>query len=416
MYLLQKITGNKFNRINSIIDSYNYTQNNFINLIACVCYIFPEVIEAMKFPLSTLPTEGLMNNRYFPTYDYMERIEVLSQEQALKLFKISSGYKVNIQPHSGTQANHIIYNAILKDGDRVISMSPFDGGHISHTKLAGRKLELLHFYLNDDYKLDYNLIENMIMEFKPTLLIAGVSSYPREIDFQLLSQISHKHNCYILADISHTAIFVAGEVHKNVFPYVDFATFTMEKNLRGPHGGVIIYKEKFHKAISYSTFPISQGGPIQNMLFGKLVAFELLNQTNVKEYANRLVSNARSVSKTLLERGCDVVTSGTDSHIILVNTKSHGLLGNKAENILEKNRILVNRNLIPKDKEKPLITSGIRIGSTTITNLNYEFVDVINLSNTLADVLLNRKTDEHNVRYLLNKYHSSINISSEETK
>lgn len=415
MYLLRKFAGNGFERINSIIESYNNTQNNTINLLACVCYIFPEVTHAISFPFSTLPTEGLITNRYFPASEYMNEIENTSEKLVLKLFKIEKGYKVNIQPHSGTQANHIVYNAILKNNDNVICFATKDGGHISHSKFANGTIRVSHFKIGSNFYLDYDKIETIVKQTKPKLIIAGFSSNPREINFMKLSIIAKKYNSYLLADISHTAIFIMGGIFKTIFPYVDFATFTMEKNLRGPHGGIIVYKEEFNPLISYSTFPVSQGGPIQNMLFGKLVALELLSKMNLFLYASNIISNARLISKTLLDKGCDVITEGTDCHIVLVNVEKHNITGFNAEKLFEKNRILVNRNLVPNDKESPLITSGIRIGSTTITNLNYSIEDTTILSNIITNIIVHKKTSNLDLLYLLNKYHRHINTSNEET-
>ncbi len=416
MYLLKKFTQERFTRINEIIDSYNTIQNSTINLIACVSYMFPEVAEVLRFPLSTLPTEGLIENRYFPAYKYMDEIEIRAEYLTLNLFKIKSGYNVNIQPHSGTQANHIVYNAVLRNNDTVISLSPRDGGHISHTKISNGTVKVFHYFLDKDLKFDYDHIEELVKKNLPKLIIAGVSSYPREIDFLRLSEIAKKYNSYLLADISHTAVFIAAGIYKTIFPYVDFATYTMEKNLRGPHGGVIIYKSEFKNKISYSTFPISQGGPIQNMLFGKLVALEILNQEDVYEYALRIRNNARQISETLIERGLDVITGGTDSHIVLVDTKkSIGLTGQEAETLLGNNRILVNKNLVPNDTESPLTTSGIRIGSTTITNLGYSTSNIALLANIVSDILMNKDVNKSDLNSLLNRYHKKINISNEET-
>lgn len=409
MYLLKKFIGEDFNRINLIIDSYNNFQNGYINLIASSSYIFPELTEAMRYPLSTLPTEGFLPYRYFPANKYMDDIENYGEQLCLEIFGIDKGYRVNLQPHSGTQANHIVYNAILEDNDIIMSLNSNDGGHISHSKFANGTIKVINYHLGNDCTIDFEQVENLANKYKPKLIIAGTSSYPREIDFQRFALIAKKNNSYLLADISHTAVFIAGNIHKNIFKHVDFATFTMEKNLRGPHGGIIIYKEQFHKKICYSTFPVSQGGPIQNMLLAKLVAFTILKRIDIKSYAKNILTNAIELCNVLMLNGIKIVTNGTDCHIVLIDLSNNSLDGKKAENLLQENFILANRNLIPGDNRTPLIASGIRMGTTGITNLGYEKSDIVILANYISQVLKAQKPCLEEIKYLLEKYHSHIN-------
>ena len=313
MYILDKFSEERLTRFNAIIDTYNNTQNSYINLIACVSYVFSEVLSAIQYPLSTLPTEGVINSRYFPLSSYMDDIENIAEELTLKLFNIESGFRVNIQPHSGTQANHIIYNSILSKNDKVLSLKPSDGGHISHSKIFNGNTEVIYYSLTKDNTIDYENIRLIVEQHNPKLIIAGGSSYPREINYKKIAEIASEYDTYVLADISHTALFLSGGIHENIFPYIDFATFTMEKNLRGPHGGIIIYKECFHQKICQSIFPYSQGSPIQNIMFGKAVALQLLSDIDIKSYALDVVSNARCIADVLMNNGIEVVTAGTDS-------------------------------------------------------------------------------------------------------
>jgi glycine hydroxymethyltransferase len=413
MYLLKKFAGEDFQRINLIIDNYNGFQNRYINLIASASYAFPEITDAMRYPLFTLPTEGFAPQRYFPASKYMDEIEELGEQLCLDLFNIQTGYRVNLQPHSGTQANHIVYNTVLKDDDTILSLNSTEGGHISHSKFANGTIRVINYKLNNTAQINIEQIRELAHIYKPRLIIAGVSSYPREVDFQQIASIAKEHASYLLADVSHTAVFIAGEVHKTIFPYVDFATFTMEKNLRGPHGGVVIYREDFHKKICYSTFPVSQGGPIQNMLLAKLVAFQLWKKSDIKKYAHAIVFNAIEMCNVLIDGGVNIVTGGTDSHIVLVDLSQSLLNGKEAETLLQENLILANRNLIPGDKGTPLFPSGIRFGTTTLTNLNYEIGDIRMLSKNLALLLNKKEPIKAEISYLINKYHAMINIASE---
>jgi len=268
--------------------------------------------------------------------------------------------------------------------------------------------------LDADLQLDLQLLEQQIREVRPKLIVVGTSSYPRELDIGGIGKIARRNGVLVLADISHTALFQMGNVHKSIFPYIDFATFTMEKNLRGPHGGVLIYRSQYRQKVEYSTFPVTQGGPIQGVLFAKLVCFEALKHVNVQEYAERVVEIAQLFAQTLVAHDIAVIAGRPESHIILVDATSLGITGLQAEKWLEKHKILANRNLIPGDSAPPLITSGIRFGVTTLANLSYADEDVVVLACEIAKILLGRKLEGALERLVL-KYHSSINTSSSET-
>ena len=246
MYIIKRFLGDEFERFNSIIDKYNFEQNNYINLTACVSYPFQEVLDIQSMPLATVPTEGTRGKRYFPNVSSIDEVEDYSEKIGLSLFQLNDdSYKISIQPNSGTQANQIVYNAILQNGDTVLALSPKDGGHISHTKLGCRDITPVYFLLNDNLEIDYEYFECQIRKVRPKMVIVGASSYIKEFDYQKIHSITSHYNIPLMADICHSVLYIMGGVHKKIFPYVDFATFTMDKLLCGPQGGVIIYKNKY---------------------------------------------------------------------------------------------------------------------------------------------------------------------------
>ena len=364
------------NYFDLITDSFYKIYNGYINLCACCSYPFDSVLNAMSIPIYMIPTEGVVGKRYFPEVKFIDDIELESETILLNLFK-TQDYGVNIQPHSGTQANQIIYNAILNDTDVVLSLSPKDGGHISHTKLSGKHNKVVHYLLNDNLDIDLILLEKLIIDNKPKLLIVGTSSYSKSIDFKSISFIAHKYNCYVLADICHYVLFILGETMNSCVPYVDFITFTMDKLLRGPQGGIILYKKEFKDKINYSVFPTSQGGPLQSTLFAKYMCCCELSKLDISLYAKRVLKNTQLLVETFRKRKIPLVYDRYDNHIILINTSILGINGKNAERLLFKGKILSNKNQIPFDKNSLETPSGIRIGSTCITNLNFDAEDVI---------------------------------------
>ena len=398
-----------------IIDDYWATQKEYINLIASSCYPYPKVMELQCIPLQTLPIEGLPENRYFPAYKCMDEIEIHSEQLILNLFKDTNDYSASIQPHSGTQANQIVYNAILDENDIILSMGANEGGHISHTRIAGKKATVINYGLDNQGYINYDEIDKLARKYRPKLIISGASSYSREINFPVLHQIAQKYNSLLMADICHTAVFIMADIHVNVFPYADFVTFTVDKNLRGPQGGIVVYNKKYHKEIRRSIFPVSQGGPIQSMLIAKLALFEILNNNNghLRIYANNLIENSRAFSSFLIQNGLEVVTGGTDTHFVLIDLTNIGVNGAEAEKILFDNKILVNKNLIPYDKNTPLKPSGIRIGITCVTNLDYNVEDIEILANEISNIIIKKNINlsQQIIEGLIYKYQSTYFLS-----
>lgn len=405
--------GNEFEHFNAIINKYNSEQNNYINLTACVSYPFQEVLDVQAMPLATVPTEGTRGKRYFPSVESIEDVENYAEELGIKLFHIEDfSYKISVQPNSGTQANQIIYNAILNDGDTILALSPKDGGHISHTKLGCRNIRPVYFSLNENLEVDYDLFEKQIKSIHPKLVIAGASSYIKEFDYQKIYSITSHYKVPLMADICHSVLYIMGNVHKNIFPFVDFATFTMDKLLCGPQGGIIIYKDKYNSQINTSIFPKTQGGPIQNSLFAKTMCFLKLSTMDVHKYARTVIDNTNLLIDTLKSENITTINDIADNHIILIDVTPNNISGKIAEEKLYKHGILVNRNQIPNDKQNALIASGIRIGTVPITNLNYSKGDIIALGKYLAAAISGEIPQKETFFYLIEKYHKSINISN----
>lgn len=413
MYIMKRFLGEDFERFNSIINKYNLEQNTYINLTACVSYPFQEVLDVQGMPLATVPTEGTRGKRYFPSVESIDDIENYAEELCLELFHIKdSSYKISVQPNSGTQANQIVYNALLNNGDTVLALSPKDGGHISHTKLGCRDIRPVYFSLDKNLEINYEMLENQIKNQKPKLVIVGASSYIKEFDYQKIHSITSPYEVPLLADICHSVLYIMSNIHKNIFPFVDFATFTMDKLLRGPQGGVIIYKDKYDSIISTSIFPKTQGGPIQNSLFSKSMCFLKLTSMDIQEYAKSVIDNTNLMINVLKSENVKTINDIAHNHIILIDVTPNSVSGKIAEEMLFKHGVLVNRNQIPNDNKNALITSGIRIGTVPITNLDYSKKDITTLGKYLAAIINGKIPNKENFLYLIDKYHSHINISN----
>lgn len=413
MYIIKRFLGDEFEKFNEIINKYNIEQNTYINLTACVSYPFQEVLDVQAMPLATVPTEGTRGKRYFPNVESIDAVENYAEELGLKLFHIEdSTYKISIQPNSGTQANQIVYNAILNNGDTVLALNPKDGGHISHTKLGCRDIRPVYFSLKEDLEIDYEAFEKQLIAESPKLVIVGASSYIKEFDYSKIYSITSRYNIPVMADICHSVLYIMGKIQKNIFPYVDFATFTMDKLLCGPQGGVIVYKNVYNAQINTSIFPKTQGGPIQNSLFSKAMCFLKLNCINVHKYAKTVIDNTNLMINTLKSKNIKVINNMAYNHIILIDVTANNISGKIAEENLFKYGILVNRNQIPNDTQNALLTSGIRIGTVPLTNLNYSRNDIVALGEYLADVINGEIPQNEVFIYLIEKYHKNINISN----
>lgn len=412
MFLLKKFLGNEFERINHIIDSYNYVQNNYINLEACCSYPFPNVMKAQGYPMFTLPTEGMIGSRYFPCFKSMDDIDIFTQELVLNLLHISDcDYLVCNQPHSGTQANQIVYNAILKDGDKVLSLDPKSGGHISHNKFA-KFIKVINYGLTSENIIDYNQIEALAKLHKPKLIIVGASSYPNDINYKKIAQIAHNNGSYIMVDACHTILYIMAGLFSNPFPDADFVTFSLEKVLRGPQGGILIYRKYFKEAIAYSVFPLTQGGPLQSIQFAKLLCFVELRNSDIRKYAMDIQQRSKIIGTKLKANDINIYSFDYKTHIILIDVAPFGLTGIEAEQMFYDNYLLINKNQIPKDNLPPHTTSGIRLGTTCIANLGYTVEDTELLGDLVVQLLRYKNVHIQSLKKLIDKYHSNINTSN----
>jgi len=389
MHYLTRFSETSSERVLAIVDMHWSVIRDWIHLIASACYPFPEVMKALAEPMCVFPVEGLPGERYFPGTVVMDAIENRAEELLREIFSLGEEFRATIQPHSGTQANQIVFNAALRPDDVVLSLRPSDGGHISHKVLIGRRNRVVFYPLGDDALIDYGALEELALRERPKLIIAGGSACPREINFSTIGLVAHRTGALFHADVSHTATFIAAGVHASVFQHADFVTFNMVKNMRGPNGGVLIYRREQHERVNRALFPDTQGGPNENTMFAKLVALECLLKIDLRAYAQRMVVVARLMGDTLRERGMQLVTGGTDSHQVLVDLREQTITGAEAEKTCERYRVLLNRNLVTRDTQKPWITSGVRLGTSCITILDYSDDDVNRLAHWIADRFTN---------------------------
>lgn len=390
MYSLKNFLGDKYERINAILQNEYEQMNTFINLIGSANYAFPSVLEALSTPFNLNPLEGSRGKRYFPQCDNIDELEEIAEELLHSLFQCNDYYS-NIEAYSGTQANHIIYQAVLTPGDHVVVMAPDAGGHVSHYHYL-KTFTTLHTYsINSREEINYDEIEQLCKINKPKLLIAGASSYPRNIDYIKISEICKKYNTLLLADISHTALYIVAQKHTSPFGYADFVTFTTHKTTRGIRGGIVMCKPEYKSKIDRATFPIVQGAPKFNEILAKTIMLKELNLMDIQGYVNDIQTIANTFSSIFKERGLKLYTNGTDMHLILIDLKETSLTGKDCEELLLKQHILVNRNLLPNDPRKANITSGIRIGILTLATLSMTSNDYSQIATLIADTIIEGK-------------------------
>jgi glycine hydroxymethyltransferase len=346
-----------------------HRQRRNIELIASENIVSPAVMAAMGSVLTNKYAEGYPAKRYYGGCEYVDVVEEIAIERAKKLF--GAAY-ANVQAHSGAQANTAVYFALLQPGDKVLGMSLAHGGHLTHgspVNLSGKYFEFHSYGVEDDTQvIDYDKLEAQAMELKPKMIVAGASAYPRAIDFKRLGEISKACGAYLMVDMAHIAGLVAAGCHQNPVPYADVVTTTTHKTLRGPRGGLILTNdEEIAKKINKAIFPGTQGGPLMHVIAGKAVCFGEALKPEFKEYGKRIIENAKALSEALLSYGFDLVSGGTDNHLMLVDTRKFGITGKELEKRLDAVYITANKNAIPNDPEKPFVTSGVRIGTPAVT-------------------------------------------------
>ena len=343
-------------------------QRRNLELIASENIVSPAVMAAMGSVLTNKYAEGLPHKRYYGGCEYVDVVEEIAIDRAKKLF----GAKfANVQPHSGAQANTAVYFALLQPGDTVLGMSLAHGGQLTHgspVNISGKYFNFVSYGLGDDETIDYDKVAALAKEHKPKMIVAGASAYPRIIDFPKLAEIAKSVGAYLMVDMAHIAGLVAAGVHPSPVPYADITTTTTHKTLRGPRGGLILCNdEELAKKINKAVFPGTQGGPLMHVIAGKAVCFGEAMKPEFKEYGKHIVENAQALAKGLVQRGFNLVSGGTDNHLMLVDLRPFSITGKELERRLDEVYITVNKNAIPNDPEKPFVTSGIRVGTPAVT-------------------------------------------------
>ena len=343
-------------------------QEHGIELIASENFASPAVMAAMGSILTNKYAEGLPGKRYYGGCQVVDEIEDLCIRRAKELFGAEFA---NVQPHSGAQANMAVQLAILKPGDTMMGMSLANGGHLSHgspANISGKYYNVVSYDVNHETGLiDYDNIRDLAKKNQPKLLIAGASAYPRAIDFKIFADIAHEVGAVLLVDMAHIAGLVAGGAHMSPVPYADIVTTTTHKTLRGPRGGLILGKEEFAKKLNSAVFPGTQGGPLEHVIAAKAVCFAEAMKPEFRTYAHKVVDNAKTLAEAVMEEGFDLVTGGTDNHLMLADLRPMHITGKELQERLDANHITLNKNAIPGDPQKPSVTSGVRIGTAAVT-------------------------------------------------
>ncbi len=361
-----------------------------IVLIASENYASPAVLEAQGSVFTNKYAEGYPNKRYYGGCEYADIVEILAIGRAKELF---GAEHVNVQPHSGTQANMAVYFAFLKPGDTILGMNLSHGGHLSHgasVNFSGMLYKSISYGVNKETGyIDYDEVRRLAVKNKPKMILAGASAYSRTLDFKIFSEIAKEAGAYLTADIAHIAGLVAAGLHPSPVPYADFVTTTTHKTLRGPRGGMIMCRAKYAKAIDKMIFPGIQGGPLVHVIAAKAVAFKEALNDGFKEYQKKVIKNAKKLAEELIKREFRIIGGGTDNHLMLVDLANKGITGKEAEEALDKAGITVNKNSIPYDERPPAITSGMRLGTTCVTTRGMGEAEMTGIAEIIDDVLKN---------------------------
>ncbi|CAH0345073.1 serine hydroxymethyltransferase [Bacillus sp. CECT 9360] len=367
-------------------------QRSKIELIASENFVSEAVMEAQGSVLTNKYAEGYPGKRYYGGCEYVDVVEDLARDRAKKIF---GAEHVNVQPHSGAQANMAVYFTILEAGDTVLGMNLSHGGHLTHgspVNFSGVQYNFVEYGVDQEKQLiDYNDVLEKARQHKPKLIVAGASAYPREIDFKRFREIADEVGAYLMVDMAHIAGLVATGHHPNPVPFADFVTTTTHKTLRGPRGGMILCKEEFAKKIDKSIFPGIQGGPLMHVIAAKAVAFGEVLQSDFKQYSQQIIDNAKRLGEALTKEGLNLVSGGTDNHLLLLDLRTINLTGKIAEEVLDEIGITVNKNTIPYDPESPFVTSGIRIGTAAVTSRGFGLADMDEIAAIIGLVLKNHE-------------------------
>jgi glycine hydroxymethyltransferase len=369
------------------VQQENQRQEDHIELIASENYASLAVLAAQGSQLTNKYAEGYPGKRYYGGCEFVDIAEQLAVVRAKQLF--DCGY-ANVQPHSGSQANQAVYMAALKPGDAILGMSLAHGGHLTHgaaVNASGKLYRALAYGLNAEETIDYDEVQRLAREHKPRMIVAGASAYSRAIDWRRLREIADETRAYLMADIAHYAGLIAAGLYPSPIGIADFVTSTTHKTLRGPRGGLILAGAEHEKILNAAIFPGLQGGPLMHVIAAKAVALKEALAPEFRDYQRQVISNAKTLAKTLLARGVRIVSGGTDCHLFLVDLRAKNVTGRDAEDALGRARITVNKNAIPNDPQKPFVASGIRIGSPAMTTRGFRESEAAHLGELIADVL-----------------------------
>lgn len=383
-------------------------QQHNIELIASENIVSKAVMLTMGTPLTNKYAEGYPAKRYYGGCEKVDIVENLARDRAKELFGCDYA---NVQPHSGSQANQAVYFAMLQYGDTVMGMNLDHGGHLTHgspVNLSGKYFNFVPYGVDDNGFIDYEAFRNKALEVKPKMIVAGASAYARTIDFEFMGNVAKEVGAYFMVDIAHIAGLVAAGLHPSPVPHADFVTTTTHKTLRGPRGGMIMCKAEYAQKIDKAIFPGIQGGPLMHIIASKAVCFKEALEPSYKQYIAQVVKNAKVLAESLKENGVDIVSDGTDNHLMLVDLRKLNITGKEAEKILDEVGITVNKNTIPNDPQSPFVTSGIRIGTPAITSRGMVEDDMKEIAEVIAMVLKDfegtQEVAKKRVRALTDKY------------
>ena len=382
----------------SVKDEFDRQQNN-IELIASENIVSEAVLAAAGTHLTNKYAEGYPDKRYYGGCVHVDVAESLAIERAKKLFGADHA---NVQPHCGANANFAVYVALCTPGDTIMGMNLAHGGHLTHgskANVSGKYFNIVPYGVSQETgAIDYDEVEKIALECKPKLIVAGASAYPRTLDFKRFREIADKVGAYLMVDMAHIAGLVAAGEHPNPVPYADVVTTTTHKTLRGPRGGMILCKEEHAKAIDKAVFPGTQGGPLMHIIAAKAVAFKEALTDEFKAYQHQIILNAKAMENTFKKHGINMVSGGTDNHLILLNLLGTGMTGKELNDLTEQVNITLNKNAIPWDPEKPTVTSGVRIGTPAITTRGFKEEDCALVAELIVDIIKNREESFDRVR------------------
>ncbi len=391
------------------LDKELQRQRNNIELIASENFVSENVMKAVGSVLTNKYAEGYPEHRYYGGCQCVDIVENLAIERAKKLFDADHA---NVQPHSGANANFAVYFAVLNPGDTIMGMSLAHGGHLTHgaaVTVSGKYFNSVGYGVSEkDSVIDYDDLEKQVLEVKPKIFVCGASAYPRILDFKRIREICDKVGAYMMVDIAHIAGLVATGLHPSPVPYADFVTTTTHKTLRGPRGGMILCKEQYAKIIDKAVFPGTQGGPLMHVIAGKAVAFGEALKPEFKAYQEQILKNAKAMSERFLELGVNLVSGGTDNHLMLLDLSDKDITGKELEKMLDEVNITLNKNAIPFDKQKPFVTSGVRIGTPSVTTRGFKEDDCRKVAELITEII-NKKEEAFDsvraeVKKLIEKY------------